>query len=102
MTPSDLLAGLPGEALIRQGLLDVAEGRETIPACLVAIGSPRLERAGLITSELARSAPPEGELRLYRRLRSEGRDAYSDYNGLIRQLISFEQALDHRCARLPE
>jgi hypothetical protein len=38
----------------------------------------------------------EPERQLYRLLREEGGDAYSRYNALIRELVSFEQALDRR------
>ena len=100
MNSSDLLTGLPGEALMREGLADWAAGRRTIPACLVAIGSGRLHRAGLIP----RPAPlevPDAEHQLYQLLRQAGGDAYSRYNSLLRELISFEQALDFRRRNLP-
>ncbi len=51
--------------------------------------------AGLI-SESDASAVPDAELQLYRLLRQEGGDAYSRYNALLRELVSFEQALDVR------
>jgi hypothetical protein len=41
----------------------------------------------------------EVELQLYRLLRREGGDAYSRYNALIRELVSFESALDQRIQR---
>ena len=66
-----------------------------IPACLVGIAQPRLRRTGLITGVVA-SSFPEPERQLYRLLRQEGGDAYSRYNALIRELVSFEQALDRR------
>lgn len=72
MSSYDLIRGLPGGALIRQGLADLAAGRVSVPVCLVAIARPR----GL--------------------LRQEGGDAYSRYNSLLRELMSFEQALDAR------
>jgi hypothetical protein len=37
---------------------------------------------------------PEPERQLYRLLRQEGADAYSRYNSLLRELVSFENALD--------
>ena len=95
MTTPDLILGLPGEALLREGLADFQSGRCTIPACLVAMAQPRLRRTGLITGVLA-SSFPEPERQLYRLLRQEGGDAYSRYNALIRELVSFEQALDRR------
>lgn len=94
----DLLSGLPGEIVLRQGLADTAAGQVTVPACLVAIGSPRLYRAGLLDREKEAHLVPQPELRLYGLLRDEGGDAYSRYNSLLRELISFEQALDRRLA----
>jgi hypothetical protein len=54
--------------------------------------------AGLLP-ETGIAIPVEPELELYRLLRREGGDAYSRYNALLRELISFEQALDHRFRR---
>ena len=95
---SDLLHGLPGEKLLREGLADFQSGRCTIAACLVGVARPRLRRAGLITGACVHSFP-EPERQLYRLLRQEGGDAYSRYNALIREVVSFEQALDRRCRR---
>jgi len=94
MPANHLLDGLPGEQLIRDGLADAQAGRCTVAACLVAMGRPRFERAGL----LGEHAPlqPDPELQLYQLLRREGGDAYSRYNALLRELVSLEQALDHR------
>jgi hypothetical protein len=100
MPRPDLLRGLPGEELIAEGLADLEQGRTTVAACLVAISRPRLERAGLLGS-LPASAPVESERVLYRLLREEGGDAYPRYNALLRRLVSFERALDHRLSRLP-
>ena len=95
MKTNDLIAGLPGEALIREGLADFQAGRCTVPSCLVGIARSRLTRAGLIQGVVA-PAPVEPELQLYRLLRREGGDAYSRYNALVRELVSFEVALDRR------
>ena len=93
--PPDLLTGLPGEPLVREGLADSQSGRHSIPACLAQIAGPRLRRLGLLPP--ARSQPTgDSELRLYRLLRRQGGDAYSRYNALLRELVSFEQALDRR------
>lgn len=97
MTADELMTGLPGEELLREGLADVRAGRSTVAACLVAIGQIRLRRAALIDTELSGDA----ELQLYRLLRLSGGDAYSRYNALLRQLISFEQALDRRMHARP-
>ncbi|HXP62815.1 MAG TPA: hypothetical protein VN829_20105 [Dongiaceae bacterium] len=95
MKTVDLLSGLPGEILVRQGLADLQAGLCTIPACLVRIARPRLSRAGLMPP----SAPGEfaqPELQLYDLLKLERGDAYGRYNALVRELVSFENALDHR------
>ena len=87
------IGDLPGSALVLQGLADFQAGRRTIPGCLVQVAKGRLTLAGLL---LQRSGDilPDPELQLYRLLRAEGGDAYSRYNALIRELVSFEQALD--------
>lgn len=93
----DLLEGLPGSALIREGLADLRAGRQTIAACLARIASPRLSRAGLIDPKVI---DEDGmELELYQLLSGEGARAYGRYNSLLRELVSFEHALDHRLSR---
>jgi hypothetical protein len=95
MVFDDLITGLPGEALVREGLADVQAGHCTIPACLVRMASPRLARTGMLPGSDTRFIP-EPELQLYRLLREQGGDAYSRYNALLRELVSFEHALDQR------
>ncbi|TSA31898.1 MAG: hypothetical protein D4R65_10470 [Verrucomicrobiaceae bacterium] len=96
ITGHDLLSGLPGEAMIRKGLSDRCDGCLSIESCLVEIASPRLARAGI----LHRDAPVmEAELTLYRLLSESAGDAFSRYNSLLRELSSFEHALDHRLSK---
>lgn len=95
MKIDDLIAGLPGEDLIRKGLADLQAGRWTVPACLVAVARIRLTRAGLLSQTVA-VLPIEAELELYRLLRMEKGDAFSRYNALLRELTSFAAALDRR------
>ncbi len=97
MKTDDLMSGLPGEKLVRQGLADLQAGLSTIPACLVRIARPRLTRAGLMPQG-ASGPSSEPELQLYELLKLEGGDAYSRYNALLRELASFENALDRRIA----
>ena len=97
MTSTELIDGLPGAELLTTGLADAVAGRVTIPACLVWIALPRLRRAGLLP-EGYMAAIKEPELTLYRLLRSEGGAAFSQYNSLLRTLVSFERALDRRKA----
>ena len=82
---------LPGGALVREGLDDLLNGRETAPALLVAIGAPRLRRIGIPVPETA----PDPEHRLYALLaRTEGDAAHSRFNALIRLLVSFERTAE--------
>jgi hypothetical protein len=95
--PTELLSGLPGADRIIEGLQDFHHGRHTIPACLVRMARPRLSRAGLMST-----CPPRddgAELALYEKLEAEGTRAHSCYNALVRELISFEHALDHRLSK---
>ena len=96
--PLDLLEGLPGGDLIGQGLEDLRAGRLTVEACLVRIARPRLSRARLLPEEPDRD--DGAELELYQMLAAEDLHAHSRYNALLRELISFEHALDHRLARM--
>jgi hypothetical protein len=84
------LEQLPGGELVAEGLRDLAEGRDSIAAVLLQIGSPRLQRLGL-------AVPPreDAERCLYELLAAEDPlSAYSRYNALIRRLVSFERAAE--------
>ena len=83
---------LPGHELIAAGIRDLRDGRETVEALLVAIGAPRLQRAGIALPTATITDP---EMRLYERLAADDTDsAHSRYNALIRQLVSFERAAE--------
>ncbi len=95
--PAELLAGLPGAERILEGLRDYQANRHSMAACLVRMARRRLIKAGLLEP-----SPPRddgAELDLYQLLSHEGNQAHSRYNSLIRELISFEHALDHRLNR---
>lgn len=82
----------PGEEIIEQGIADLIEGKETIPALLVSIGATRLRESGLAVPTQTFQSP---EHRLYEQLCAEDSDsAHSRYNALIRRLVSFEHALE--------
>jgi hypothetical protein len=82
---------LPGGALVREGLDDLQNGRETAPALLVSIGAPRLRRLGIPVPETVQ----DPEHRLYALLaRTEGDAAHSRFNALIRILVSFERTAE--------
>ncbi len=101
MNVDDLLEGLPGETVVRQGLADLRQGPHTNPACLVGVARTRLSRAGLDPgAPLSTSNPPlDAELERYQLLGKEPGDAYSRYHALLRELVSFENALDRRLSR---
>jgi hypothetical protein len=76
------------------GLRDLADGRETVSALLVASFSTRLRELGLAVPQ---HSIPRPELRLFQRLARERLDAHHHYNGLVRRLVSFVQAAE--CTR---
>ena len=81
---------LPGSDLIRQGLRDLASGKESIESLLVLVGAPRLRRLGF---DVPDDTPYLPEDRLYAKLAEEDSDsAHSRYNALIGKLVSFERA----------
>ncbi len=90
----DVDDALPGADLIRDGLRDLANGVESIPAMLVLVGGPRLRRIGFDVPDV----PFLPEHRLYELLAAENSNAaHSRYNALIRRLVSFERAAE--CVR---
>ncbi|MEB2344630.1 MAG: hypothetical protein OZ948_07820 [Deltaproteobacteria bacterium] len=93
------LDGLPGEALVRRGLEDLARGARSAEALTVALATGRLRRCGLALPEES-ALPDDRELALYALLvaRGEG-DAYARYNALRRELDSFLEALEARLRR---
>ena len=81
---------LPGADLIAAGLRDLEAGVESRAALLVAIGARRLERLGVHVP----ATPDAPERRVYALLaREHGDGAHSQYNALVRRLVSFERAL---------
>jgi len=93
-----ILTGLPGEALIRQGLEDYKNGART-PTCLaILIAKPRLREFGLLNAADNDDAVG-AELDLYHSFKNEP-DAFSCYKSFINELVSFQHALDHRMRRL--
>jgi hypothetical protein len=87
---------LPGADLVADGLRDLERGIESAAALLVTIGAPRLRYVGLDVPE----GRPDPELALYALLCAQHpRDAYAQYNALIRRLVSFEQAAEQERGR---
>jgi len=82
---------LPGADVLREGFRDLSAGVESVPALLVLIGAPRLRELGFDVADV----PYFPEDRLYAHLaESHGDGAHSQYNALIRLLVSFERAAE--------
>ncbi len=93
MTKKVLEKSLPGEDLVEQGLADLAEDRITDLALLVLIAAPRLKRLGIDVPD--RTFPLPHEHHLYDRLEQRlGTAAHSQYNSLIRRIVSYSRALE--------
>ena len=87
------LTSLPGYDLVERGLADLAHNRITDFSLLVMIAAPRLRRLGLDIPN--RDFPRPYEHHLYARLEERvGTDAHSQYNSLIRRMVSFARALE--------
>jgi hypothetical protein len=83
-------AALPGADLVEKGAHDLERGIESVEALLVSLAAPRLRALGVHVP--AETADPE--MRLYRLLAAKHGDAaHSQYNALIRQIVSFQRAL---------
>lgn len=88
---------LPGADLISTGLRDLADGRESEESLLVLVGGPRLRTLGFDVPA-TRAGEELPEHRLYLLLATKhGDGAHSQYNALVRRLVSFERAAE--CAR---
>lgn len=95
----DTMMDLPGAELIRSGMRDIVEKRETIASELVKIGSPRLRECGL-TINVSKEDALVADRRLYSLLGDlQGLNAHARFNSLIRELVSFERSLEHRMRR---
>ena|SRR5215472_11158674 len=85
--------GLPGTELVERGLADLKQNRVTEAALLVLVAAPRLRGLGIDVP--ACDFPTPYEHQLYSRLEERyGTDAHSQYNSLIRRIVSFARALE--------
>ncbi len=99
INPTDLLNELPGEELIRPGLIDFQANCLTVESLLVAIASNRLRKFGILQCTDA-ELPSDAELKLYELLSEQHADAYAQYRAYTGRLSKFENAFDHRVSRL--
>jgi hypothetical protein len=93
---ADLRLDLPGAELVSEGLSDLAAGRETEPAMLVAMARPRLRDLGVDVPEGGGERPSH---RLYELVTSHADGPHSRYNALLARMVSFARAAEHATAR---
>lgn len=93
MTTSE--SSLPGHELVRAGLEDLAAGRETEAALVVAMAAPRLRALGMDVPAGGGAFPSH---RLYALLSQSGGGAHSRYNALVGRIASFARAAEHAAA----
>jgi hypothetical protein len=89
--PSDF----PGHELVSEGLLDLAEGRESESGLLVAMAAPRLRALGFDIPEGGGERPSH---RLYELLSEADQGAHSRYNALVARVVSFARAAERASA----
>jgi hypothetical protein len=87
-------SSLPGHELVRAGLEDLAAGRETEAALVVAMAAPRLRALGI---EVPSGGGPFPSHRLYALL-SQADGAHGRYNALVGRIASFARAAEHAAA----
>lgn len=89
-------ADLPGHEIVTLGLGDLAAGRESESALLVAMAAPRLRALGFEVPAGGNANPSH---RLYELLTADaGRGAHSRYNALVARMASFARAAEHASA----
>ena len=86
--------GLPGGDIVARGLEDLKLGKVSEFSLLVLVASPRLKSLGISVSDTLEVKKPV-EHALYSFLEDKVKaDAYSQYNSLIRRIVSFQRALE--------
>jgi hypothetical protein len=92
---------LPGHELVSEGLLDLAEGRESESGLLVTMAAPRLRALGFDVPEGGGERPSHG---LYELLSEADQGGYSRYKALIARIVSFARAAERASSvnELPE
>lgn len=89
----------PGEELVEPGLADLAAGRRTVEALLVAAAQPRLERVGVHVPE---HRLDQSGRDLYALLEANlGSRAHARYNALQRRVIAYCSARAQDARRRP-
>jgi hypothetical protein len=86
---------LPGHEIVSEGINDLATGRESESALLVAMAAPRLRSLGLPVPAGGGARPSH---RLYELLADTGEGPHSRYNALVARVVSFARAAEHASA----
>ena len=94
VVPTDL----PGHELVSAGLADLAAGRESEAALIVAMAAPRLRALGYIVPPHPPSWCERPSHRLYELLAEGGGDPHSRYNALIRRMVRFAHAAEREAS----
>jgi hypothetical protein len=89
-------SSFPGYELVRAGLDDLAAGRESEAALVVAMASPRLRALGVEVPDGGTSFPSH---RLYELLSETDVGAHGRYNALVGRIVSFARSAEHASAR---
>lgn len=92
MPSREQMQDLPGGDLVAKGLEDLRRGETTVETLLVLVGAPRLRALGSHLPGPRTVEHPEHEL-YFRLAETKGDAAHSQYNALIRRLVSFERAV---------
>lgn len=91
------LGDLPGADLVKQGVDDLAAGRESIEAALVSMAAPRLRTIGV---QVPDGCVSDAGHRLYALLADQDRaGAHSSYNALVGRMVSFARAAEYARSR---
>lgn len=93
---TEVSKSLPGHDLVSAGIADLAAGRETEAALLVAMAAPRLRAIGIEVPAGGGECPSH---RLYEVLTRTEQGAHSRYNALVGRMTSFARAAEHASAR---
>ena len=88
-------SSLPGHELVRAGVEDLAAGRETEAALVVAMAAPRLRAVGVEVPAGGGSWPSH---RLYELLSKSDSGAHGRYNALVGRIVSFARSVEHAAA----
>ena len=92
----DASSQLPGHELISAGIADLAAGRESEAALIIAMAAPRLRVLGY---DVPTCIEQNASHRLYDLLSEVRTDAHSHYNSLVRRVVSFLRAAESAAAR---